>query len=165
MDITSLAAALESLKIVAGVARATSAAAVDHQIKGRLIEIQQGILDVQAQLGDATEERLRLLGQVSELRQQLRDIENAKAALESYELNEVSPGLLLFKSRKDAGHTVDHFACPQCHNAGRVSVLQRTQAGSQRVRYDCAAPSCKFAMYVGPADPQQPIRYTNRGRV
>lgn len=157
MDMTSLAAALESLKIVAGVAKATTGAAVDHQIKERLIEIQQGILDVQVQLADATEERLELLHQVAELRRRLGDFEAAKAALDDYEMHEIAEGRYLYKSRPDAGHTVTHFVCPSCYNAGKISVLQATKTGKEQTRYNCVAAGCSFKMYVGPSDPKPPV--------
>ena len=51
--IASLAAAQQSLKT----ARGAVTAAVDHQVKDRLIEVQRAILDMQAQPGDAQEER------------------------------------------------------------------------------------------------------------
>ncbi|MFN7120799.1 MAG: hypothetical protein ACK4NM_02080 [Hydrogenophaga sp.] len=159
MDMTSLAAAQAGLKALVGIARSTTSAVVDHQMKDKLIEIQQGILDVQLQLADATEERLNLLGQVAELRQKLRDTDDAKTVLNGYELNEVAPGKFLYKSKKEAGHAVEHFACPQCHNSGRVTVLQAKKTGSAQKLYSCATPSCKFFLYVGSSDPALPIDY------
>ena len=75
-----------------GFARGAVTAAVDHQVKYKLIEVQQAILDVQAKLGDAQEERLSLLHQVAELKEKVRTSEAAKAAVEGYELCEVAPG-------------------------------------------------------------------------
>lgn len=149
MDMTSLTAALESLKIVAGVARATAGAALDHQMKDRLIEIQQGILDVQMQLGDVTAERLELLNQVAELRRKVGDFEAAKAALDGYELCEVAPGEFLYRARESYGHSVAHYACPACYGSGRVSVLrEQRQQGGHVAQFWCYAPGCTFTAHV-----------------
>lgn len=156
MDMTSLAAALESLKIVAGVARATAGAAVDHQMKDKLIEIQQGILDVQAKLADATEERLDLLHQVAELRHKVREFESTKAALDAYELCKLEDGQYLYRARADAGHAVEHYACPSCFEAGKISVLQTKKTGAAQTLFKCVAPDCKYQTYVGPSDPRDP---------
>jgi predicted RNA-binding Zn-ribbon protein involved in translation (DUF1610 family) len=164
MDMTSLAAAQASIKALAGLARSIALAVVDHQMKDKLIEIQQGILDVQSKLADATEERLNLVGEVAELRQKLRDFEAAGAALDSYELHEMAPGQFLYKS-KDTEHALEHFACPQCHNAGKVTVLQSKKTGRQQTLYGCATPSCRFQLTVGPADPLEPINYRSDWRV
>lgn len=153
MDMTSLAAALEAAKATLGIAKAAASAAADHEMKQRLIAIQQGILDVQIQLGDATAERLDLLHQVAELRRKVGDFEAAKAALDGYELHEVAEGHYLYRAKTEAGHAVAHYACPSCHNAGRVSVLQTVKTGSQQHLYKCVAASCSFKMYVGPSDP------------
>lgn len=156
MDMTSLAAALESLKIVAGVARVTASAAVDHEMKGRLIEIQQGILDVQMQLGDATAERLDLLHQVAELRRKVGEFEAAKAALDGYELCKMEDGQYLYKARAEAGHVVGHYACPSCFDAGKISVLQSKKSGAAQTQYKCVATGCTYHTFVGPSDPRDP---------
>lgn len=153
MDMTTLAAAAESAKAALGMARAAAAAAVDHQLKAKLIEVQQGILDVQMQLGDATAERLTLLQNVADLTRTVADLKAAKAALDGYALCEVEQGKYLYKARPEAGHAVAHYACPSCFDAGRISVLQSPKTGSQQVIFKCTANGCSFAMYVGPSDP------------
>lgn len=164
MDMTSLATAFEAAKATLGIAKAAASAAVDHQMKDRLIEIQQGILDVQAQLADATEERLDLLHQVAELRRKVGEFEAAKAALDGYELCRLEGGQYLYWARAEAGHTVEHYACPSCHNAGKVSVLQSRKTGKEQTMYKCVAPGCGYSTYVGPSDPKGPAVVDGRIR-
>jgi hypothetical protein len=45
MDISTLAAASESFKALFAIAKVATSAAVDHELKSRLIDIQQCILD------------------------------------------------------------------------------------------------------------------------
>lgn len=154
MDITTLAAAQQSVKALFGLAKIATAATVDHELKARLIEIQSGILDAQAKLGDAQAERLVLLDELGELREKLRRHESAQAALGDYKLNEVEPGKYLYKYTGESQGDVAHFACPPCHNSGAISVLQTSQTGTRQSIYRCS--KCKFHIYVGPSDPPAP---------
>lgn len=167
MDVTTITAALDLSKTLLGLARGAASAAVDHALKDKLIDIQQGILDVQAKLGDAQAERLDLLNEVAELREKLRAAEATQVALDAYELCQLAEGKYLYKSRADAGHSVEHYACPSCHNRGRVSILQGHRTGSQQTHYICSDAECRFSLYVGPSDPIQRRRaaspYVPRG--
>lgn len=154
MDMTTIAAAQASIKAVLGLAQGATAAAVDHQLKERLISIQAAILDTQAKLGDAQEERLSLLNQVADLQEKVRGFEQARSALASYELHEIEQGKLLYKYVGKGG--VAHYACPTCHNGGKVTVLQATKTGAQQHCYVCK--TCKFVLYVGPSNPTRPPR-------
>lgn len=80
--------------------------------------------------------------------------------MDSYELHAVAPGQYLYKS-KSAEHAVDHYACPQCHNAGKVTVMQSRAIGKRQTQYLCS--TCKFNVFIGPDDPPEPINYS-RGR-
>lgn len=153
MDMTTIAAAQASIKAVLGLAQGATAAAVDHQLKERLISIQAAILDTQAKLGDAQEERLSLLNQVADLTEKVRGFEQARAALASYELCEIESGKFLYKYVGTQG--VAHYACQTCHNSGKVTVLQTSKTGSRETYYSCAA--CNFGLTVGVPDP---VRYS-----
>lgn len=155
MDISTIAAAQTSIKALVGLAKIATAATVDHELKARLIDIQAGILDAQAKLGDAQAERLDLLDLVAELRAKIRVHETASAALASYQLHEIDTGKYLYKFISDAINPVEHFACPTCHNGGKVTVLQSNKSGSQQIFYVCK--TCQFSIYVGKSDPRPPI--------
>ena len=156
MDMTTIAAAQESIKALSALVRGATSAAIDHGMKAKLIDIQSAILDTQAKLGDAQAERIELLQQVGELQSKLRELEKAKTVLDSYELCSVDQGKFLYKPRQGAsGSEVEHYACPACYNAGSLSVLQQFKTGSQQTLYSCHA--CKFELYVGPSDPPKPL--------
>ncbi len=158
MDITAIAAAQESIKALSALVKGAASAAIDHSMKGKLIDIQSAILETQAKLGDAQSERIDLLQQVGELQSRLRELENTKSALDSYELCSVGEGKFLFKQKQGGSSgVIAHHACPNCHSDGKVSVLQESKTGTRQVRYSCH--TCKFDLYVGPVDPVQPIQY------
>ena len=146
--VTAIGAAQTSIKALMDVARGAMAATVDHQVKDKLIEIQTAILDAQQKLGDAQGERLSLLHELAETKQRLLAFETAKAALDAYELHEIDSGRFLYRAKN---HSVAHYACPTCHNGGKVSILQHVRGGEKRIIYTCT--TCKFKFGVGPSDP------------
>jgi hypothetical protein len=156
MDMTTITAAQESIKALFGLAKLATSAAIDHELKARLIEIQSAILETQSKLGDAHSERMHLLQQVADLRETVRRLETAKAALVAYKLHEVAPGKFLYKYILVGEDSVDHFACPTCYDAGSVTVLQWGPSASKQTCYYCQ--TCKFKLYVGPSDPPRPVR-------
>lgn len=159
MDLTTIAAAQASVKAVLQLAKGATQAAVDNQLKERLIGIQGAILDAQEKLADAQEERLNLLQQVAELRERLRRHEATQAALDAYELQAVEDGMFLYRFKQEEFGGVHHFACPTCHNSGKVTVLQSKKTGAQQTMYFCQ--TCKFDLFVGPNDPPRPLRRSN----
>jgi hypothetical protein len=165
MDMGAIAGVQAAIKATLELVRAGTNAAVDQKVKQQMIDMQSAVLDIQAKLGDAHGERLALLEEVADLKSRLRDIEATKQFLDMYELHEVDTGKYLYKYKKTGGGMVDHFACPVCHNAGRVSVLQSAKTGEKRTHYVCRAHSCSFQLAVGPADPPQPHRVVSSGYV
>jgi hypothetical protein len=156
--LASLAAAQTSVKAVLGLARGAVTATVDYQLKERLIEIQQAILDIQAKLGDAQAERLNLLGDLADLREKLRAAQAERAALEAYELHEVAPGQHLYKTKD--GHPHEHYACPRCYSAGTIGLIQRNPWDG-RTRWLCS--SCQFVMFTGTANPRPKTQLRSSG--
>ena len=149
--ITAIAAAQQSFKVVLGIAKATTSAVVDHEMKARLIEIQEGILDAQAKLGDAQAERFDLLHQVAELKDEVRAFKAAKADLDGYVMHELEPGLKVFKSKPEGGHALEHYACPRCHSGGVFGLLQTTDQKNGQTRWNCSV--CTFVALTGTERP------------
>ena len=164
MDITTLTGAQQGIKALFGLAKLATSAAVDHVVKDKLIEIQEGILDAQGRLGDAVAERLDLLHENAELREKVRSFEASKAALDEYALEELAPGAFVYRAKLGGTHSLAHHACPTCYSAGRVMILQSNKTGSVQVRHQCAA--CGFKLYVGKSDPipNRPLMGTARPR-
>jgi hypothetical protein len=154
MDITTLAAAQQSVKTLFGMAKVAASATVDHAIKDKLIEIQEGILDAQSKLGDAVAERLDLLHENAELREKVRAFEASKAALDGYVMHELQPGLLVYASRPSAGHALQHYACPRCFSGEKVAVLQVTHNAGRKSRWACSV--CSFVALTGEDAPPPP---------
>ncbi len=152
--ITAIAAAQQSFKALFGIAKATTSAVVDHEIKAKLIEIQEGILDAQSKLGDdAQAERLELLHQVAELKEKVRSFEATKTALDGYVMHELDPGIKVFKAKPGAGHAMEHFACPRCYSGGAIGILNAIAQNNGETLWNCTA--CTFHVFTGVARPRQ----------
>jgi len=162
-DVPMIAGAIESAKALYGLAKLAATATVDHQVKDKLIDIQQGILDLQQKLGDAHGERLELLEEVAGLRARLRTGDEQRAKLDAYEMLELEPGLIVYRP-KPGGHTVDHYACPSCYSRGQSSILVVTKSGSEHRTLKCMEVACQFLAFHGKPDPIRRTRL-DRGRV
>lgn len=147
MDITAISAAAASLRATLGITKAAASAIVDHQLKDRLIEVQQGILEAQEKLADATAERLSLLEQVAQLQEKIRVFEATTATLGGYVLHELAPGFKVYKSKPDVGHALDHYACPRCHSQKVIGILQSTPQSNDLVKWQCSV--CSFVGMTG----------------
>jgi hypothetical protein len=149
--ITTIEAARLSLAGLLGLARGAAAAAVDHQLKDRLIDIQQAILDAQSKLADAQAERLDLLDEVGTLRGRVRELEGARAELDAYELTEIASGVRLYKSK--GGAVSQHYACPRCYSERKIGLMQSTSWARGQVRWLCA--SCSYVVLTGERSPRE----------
>lgn len=155
MDLSLLTAAAESARAAFGLAKGAAAAAVDHEVKAKLIDVQSAILEIQEKLGNAQAERLDLLHQLAELRDKVREFEREKAALEKYELFEIDTGKFVYRSKASEEGGPNHYVCPKCYSEAKVSVLQSgTRMGAPQMK--CS--SCSFVLVVGKAPPDHGVR-------
>jgi hypothetical protein len=153
-DATMIAGAIESAKAVLGLAKVATSAVVDHQVKEKLIEIQQAILDVQQKLGDAHSERMELLEQVADLRARLRTASEQRAKLDDYEMAAMTHGLVVYRPKEGKGTGVEHLACPSCYTCGKVSILVVMRTGRVQHQYKCMDMACSYVAYDGLSDPR-----------
>lgn len=151
IDVSLLAPAFGSAKAALGLVKGATAAAVDHGVKDKLIEIQSAILDIQEKLGDAQAERLDLLHQLDELKRKVRDFEDAKAALDKYELFEIKPGKFVYRSKAHEGTEPAHYICPKCYSEGRATLLQAGTSVHGGALLRCSA--CSFSLTTVPVPP------------
>lgn len=150
IDVSLLAPAFGSAKAALGLVRGATAAAVDHGVKDKLIEIQSAILDIQEKLGDAQAERLDLLHQLDELKRKVRDFEEAKAALDKYELFEVRKGNFIYQLKVPDGAEPTHYVCPKCYSEGKIGLLQAGSSPNGATLLKCCV--CNFSLRTGQPD-------------
>lgn len=125
-----------------------SIALIDYRMNEKLAAVEQRIRELESLLSAASNERLRLMNKIGEVRGKLLEMESSKAVLEGYELCEVAPGWRVFKSEKHRGKTGDSLACPEWHHAGKVTTLQMIATGRRQIIYKCTSPSCGFLKTV-----------------
>jgi hypothetical protein len=142
--VSPLSAAHQSVKALLSVAKTAATKPAGPELNSRLAQIQHGITDAQAKLGDVLVERLELLREVAELRDKLRVATAAQAALAGYTLHAVEPGMFLYKSKAGTATAVEHYACPRCYGTGSLGVMQATVEPNGATRWTCSV--CSFVL-------------------
>lgn len=145
MDTATIQAAMASARAAVSLVKGAVDATVDAKLKNQLIQVQQSILDVQVQLADALTDRLDLLTEMDELRRKFNEMEQQRTALDGYELVEIEPGKLLWRS-KGAPDVPPHYSCPKCRSNNVVSILQALEGGTRNF-YRCS--TCSFELWYG----------------
>lgn len=86
--------------------------------------------------------------EVQQLRDAVRELKDAKAKLESYEMHQLEPGKFVYKSKQS--HHPQHFACPRCFAGCVIGILQASDSATTgRTRWNCSV--CTFEGYTGTA--------------
>lgn len=125
MDITSISAALNSLKaatdIVQGIAKLKSLT----DIHTKVIELQNQILAAQSNALSAQAEHFVHLEKIDTLQKELARLKMWEQERTNYVLKEVSPGNFAYVLKDDTKtREPQHWLCCQCFNEGYKSIIQ-----------------------------------------
>ena len=156
---SGLSAAKGALDILQGVNRlgaSTEESEVLSNVKQRVAEVQDSLLRTQALA-------LGILKDRDQFERELLAEREQSNLLKNYSLVEVRQGLHLYQNSQapDGSGAPIHYACPNCFNQRRVSVLQRLRPTENTIK----CPSCPFACDIRSADdiPKPPVRDRIRG--
>lgn len=147
MDIAVLGGAIESIRALAGITKATAEAISDEKHRAALWEIRQGLMDLQERVLQDQLSRLNLVNDLDAVKKELEALKLERAKLADYELVAVAPGRHVYRSKSAA---IEHFCCPSCRDAhGRIGVLQ-VQSGygddGRETNYQCSV--CSFNIFA-----------------
>lgn len=125
MDITSISAAINSLKaakdIIQGMMKLKSSA----DVQTKVIELQNQILLAQGNALDAKTEYSSLLDRVEALQKELVRLKAWEQERTNYVLKEVSSGNFAYVLKDSTkAEEPQHWLCCQCFNDGYKSVIQ-----------------------------------------
>jgi hypothetical protein len=143
---SGLAAAKGALDVLQGV-ESLGASSEDSEIlsdvKKRVAEVQDSLLRTQTLA-------LGILKDRDQFERELLAEREQSDLLKNYALVEVRQGLHLYQNGQgaDGPGAVVHYACPNCFNQRRVSVLQRLHPTENAIK----CPSCPFACDIRSAD-------------
>ena len=146
LDPVTISGMFDSVKALTGLAKATADAVVDEKVREKVYEIRQGLMDLQERALEIQRDRMELLEQVSDLRKELAALKTKEAKLSGYEMHSLAAGVTVYKSKPNADHTVDHYACPDCFSKNEVSILQRRETPYGSTEWKCQ--KCGFIVLV-----------------
>jgi hypothetical protein len=153
-----IAGALAAFKAVKELGRAVYDAQVDSGTKEKVRDVLERMDAAQATLYELRDELFNVQSENAALKKQISESDEWKAQLARYELTRTPGGAIVYRYLGQP----DHYACPNCVSAKRITPLQdnRTRSG----KYRCTHPACNGAEF--PIQPQQadpPINYSHGG--
>lgn len=147
VDLAAIGGVVEAVRALSNMTKATAEAIADERQREKLYEIRQGLMDLQARVLDDQMSRMELVAELDRARKELAAERDKKAALDQYELVELAPGRMVYRSKTSEPR---HFACPNCRSVHQlVGILQvDTGYGSDgtETKYRCTA--CTFRLFV-----------------
>ncbi|MCB1540215.1 MAG: hypothetical protein KDJ25_04985 [Rhodoblastus sp.] len=132
--ITSIAAALSSIKTIKDMAEAAVTLHDAQATQEQRLKFQQVILDAQNALFSANEERSTLIDEIASLKKKIAEFENWKADAERYELKPADGSDVLtyqLKATMEHGEPAHHL-CPNCFQQRQKSILVKEQTSVGR---------------------------------
>lgn len=118
-------AAYQSGKKLYELIKATNELSNSHEILMAVSEVQQKLVDANASALASQEREATLAVRVRELETQLRDSEDWKTQMQSYELFEFPTKALAYKLRADMANTTPmHYLCTACADKKKKTILQ-----------------------------------------
>lgn len=141
--LTEFIAATQSVKTLYGLVRATQGLSNSSEVLTAVSEVQQKLMDANAAALASQEKQAALAERVRELEAQLRDSEDWKSQMQSYELFEFpDTKALALKLREDMANGVPlHYLCTACADKKKKTILQPST-----LYLEC--PECKSGIQI-----------------
>ena len=136
--ISEIGAALSSLKTVSELVKAASSMSNYGEMLAAVNTVQEKLSSALLTNALAAEKQSQLLTEIADLRSRLARLETWEQTANNYQLTEVARGIFAYLfSPSEKSPTPRHWACTNCFQAGKLSILQE----EDRVAYRC--PMCK----------------------
>ncbi len=149
MDMSSITAAIGSLKTASDIAKAMKDINDASLVQGKTIELQSEILSAQSSAIAAQSEQFSLLERIRNLEAEVTRMETWNAEKDRYKLHQVRDGLFTYilKDEEEAAEP-SHQLCANCFNTqNKKSILQReTQAVGRAQTLVCL--NCDSEIYL-----------------
>ena len=144
MDIAAIQSIIPSLKVATGLVKGILETKNEIEAKGKLIELQTALLEVQTNAISATTAQFELLEQVRALKEQLKAFNDWDEQGQRYKLvypwQDAAQVYALRKASSDG--EVPHFLCSNCFLKRQRVILNQAFATANRYVL-LACPSCK----------------------
>lgn len=139
MDMGSIVAARDSLKLAADIAKTLWTLKGKAEFNTKIIELQETILAAQSSALDAQSEQSSLLQQIGYLEEEVARVKAWETEKERYKLHEPRNGVFTYILKADAGGSEpSHQICANCYNARHTkSILQEERLAGRVHRLLC----------------------------
>ena len=125
MIITEVSAILSSLKAAKDIAESLIGLSNAETVRTKVGEIKGKFLDAQDAIFAVNQERAALIDRVSELEQQIRQLEDWNIEKQKYELEDLGVGSFAYRSIACADALEPpHRLCARCYQDAKKSILQ-----------------------------------------
>lgn len=120
MDLQSISAALQSMKVAKDMVGALEGLTVDINAKTQIFHAQEKVGEAQDQLRELREEAFQLQQENHDLRRQLNEANDWDAVRKKYLLVQTTGGATVYQFSDQP----THYACPSCFNTKQLHFLQ-----------------------------------------
>ena len=142
MDIASVTAAYNGLKIGKEILSAFLETKIESESRARVAEVLSKLGQAQDALFELREELFKLQSENESLRRQIGQFESWDKTLSGYSLAKTAGGAVVYVSKG----TPEHYACPSCIAKRELQILQDNRTYSGKFR--CTG--CKAEFPVNP---------------
>ena len=151
MDLTTFNGVVTGLNSAATLTKSLIGIKDETAIRGKVIELQSIILDVQSNALAAQSEQAALKDKIKDLQNELITIRSWVELAEKYELKEIDSGVFVYQLKADFRVSEpNHFLCPNCFQNQQKAILQDTRRTAYDRRINIC-PSCKNEYSFGRA--------------
>jgi hypothetical protein len=131
MALSEIATVLSALQAAKDIAKTAIGLRDSAALQTQLIELNSKIIDAQSSASAALEERLSLIEQIRQLKEEIAGFEGWEAEKQRYELKQIH-GSFAYASKPDAsGAEPPHYLCANCYHDRKKSFLQPIASGSR----------------------------------
>ena len=147
MDITSISAAINSLKAATDIAQGIIKLKSLSDVQTKVIELQNQILTAQSNALNALAEHSALLERIEALQKELARLKAWEQERTNYALKEVAPGNFAYVLKEGTKpEEPQYWLCCQCFDEGYKSIVQFTGHESFHKVFLCNR--CKSTLHV-----------------
>jgi len=153
MDISSIAAAVNSLKVAGDIAKGLISLNTMAEVQSKAIELNQKIIDAQHRIFEANATQSELVERVRELEGQIARMKDWDAQKQRYKLAAPFPSCMVFALQKSMSDGQPaHYLCAACFHKGQPSILQgregRMPKEGGRIYAAYVCPTCKSEAFT-----------------
>ena len=125
MDMGSILAAGQSLKLAADIAKGLIHIKSDTDVQAKVIELQSAILAAQSSALSAQSEQSAMLSQISNLEKEIAKVKAWEETKQRYKLISPRWGIFFLALKEECkGTEPPHWLCATCYEKGIKSIVQ-----------------------------------------